>query len=108
MSGFARGVSLIENVPLGISIEYDKQTSLRTVERQVTQCLVNLGLIQGVPLFLEQERYIVYGVLNRDSESEKLILENFVETDFSGERFFPVLYGEDAYESIICLKARRG
>ena len=107
MSGFASGVSLIENVMLGIAIEYNRSTSADQIERQVRQCLVNLGLLEGSPGQAQQEKYRVYGILEESPMNKDLTLENFVETSFDGEIFIPILYGELAYENILCLKARR-
>lgn len=107
MSGFARGVSLIENVPLGISLEYAAITPAEKVAAQLQQGLVNLGLVEGQKALLEQENYFVYGVLQKTEQNKNTRLENFVEAELDGERFIPVLHGEGAYPDVLCLKARK-
>ncbi|HLD40411.1 MAG TPA: succinylglutamate desuccinylase/aspartoacylase family protein [Candidatus Nanoarchaeia archaeon] len=107
MSGFAKGVSLIENVTQGISLEYADITSAKQVACQLQQCLVNLGLLKGSPAPLQQERYVVYKILEKTEQNKNITLENFVETELNGERFIPILYGEGGYPDILCLKARK-
>lgn len=106
MSGFASGVSLIENVMSGISIEYSKNTSADAAVTQVKQFLVNLGLVQGQIVLNKQEKYEVYGVLEKTPSNKDVKLQNFVETTLGGETFVPILYGEKAYKDVLCLKAR--
>ncbi len=107
MSGFARGVSLIENVPLGVSIEYAHTTPVERVIGQLRQGLVNLGVLAGSPNFVQQEKYVVYDVLKKSPGNKNITLENFVETQLNREFFIPILYGEGTYPDILCLKARK-
>ncbi|MBT4446663.1 hypothetical protein HOA92_02240 [archaeon] len=107
MHAFARGVSLIENVKCGISLEYSNTSSAGKVSAQVRQFFVNMGLLQGSSRLISQKKYSVYGMLKKSDCEEEVSLENFVETTFQGEKFVPILAGEEAYGEILCLKARR-
>jgi hypothetical protein len=107
MSGIAYGTSLIENVPNGISLEYSRTTDQFEIADQIQQCLINFGFIPGVEKAVQQKKYRVYGILEKTSMNKDLVLENFVETKVGVERFFPILYGEEEYKDIFCMKSHR-
>jgi hypothetical protein len=97
----AKGGALIDHVRCGISLEFDQGTGVGYAYDRVLYCLKGIGIVEGTPPHIEQQVYSAYGALMKPK------LENFRETTVDGETFLPVLFGEKAYEDILCLKARR-
>jgi len=115
---FAQGKSLIDNHPLGISLEigpHDKKENIQIV----------LEKIQG---FLKEKRYTekmeiyeIYDILEIEEDKKDVLnyMKNFEEVKagdsfakgqkeyISKENFFPVFAGESSYKKILCLKAKK-
>ncbi|MFH1399620.1 MAG: succinylglutamate desuccinylase/aspartoacylase family protein [Candidatus Woesearchaeota archaeon] len=106
----AKGGSLIDRV-LGVSLEFCQGELPHTIQNVVGHILTNLGLCLGDRTEVEQEMYEVYSILRVGdlTGADHVDLQNMVETELNGERFYPVLFGERHYlgEGIVCLKARK-
>jgi hypothetical protein len=98
----AKGKALIDHAGCGISIEFDRRTEARYAFGKVSACLINLGVLDGGAEKTNQQYYSVYGVMKK----RDIKLVNFKETTIDSETFYPVLYGEEAYKDLLCLKAR--
>lgn len=103
----AGGKSLIENVPCGISLEFNLKTTPEEAKDAVVNCLRYLELLDGPVETTSKESYTVYGKIKKTKDNGDLKLENFKETTLDGETFYPVLYGEKGYRDLLCLMARK-
>lgn len=101
----ANGKAMIEYLDNAISPEFDCRIDPEHAFELVFACLINLGVMNGAPYKVSQERYSAYGLLKKDGRDMPFV--NFKEATVDGEIFYPVLHGEAAYKDLFCVKARR-
>jgi hypothetical protein len=94
--------SLISRLGCGLAVEFSEQDGTNHICETVIGTLINLWMYDGLPKITEKMTYRTYGTLEQSS----VPLTNFERAEINGESFYPVLYGEKAY-NFVCLKARK-